>query len=260
MSVSILSISNNMSKLLIDLGNTRIKTAIYKNQIIQEIKSYDYSNLTNFFEYLEQVTNNSYKALISNVKEKKFLKMVLNFLEKKKIKLKIIKPNILSCGLSNLYNNPKDLGSDRWCAAIGAYSLKKNSNLMIVHLGTTVVIDIVDENGSFQGGTIAPGYRLLFDALKIGTNNLNEIDDGQYEFPAKGTKNSVFTGIINSIYGQINIAYEIFQNTQNSKTEVILTGGDAYRIKEQFNLDFLIIEDLIFIGMLEIDKEVKLRD
>ena len=247
-----------MSKLLLDLGNTRIKASVYKNQKIQARKSFDYENLTIFFEYIEQLTKNYYEAVISNVKEKKYLKMVLNFLEKKKITFRVIEPKISSCGLSNRYNNPKELGSDRWCAAIGAFSLKRNSNIMIVHLGTTIVIDIVDENGYFQGGSIAPGYKLLLNSLKIGTNNLNDINDGQYEFPAKGTKNSVFTGIINSIYGQINIAYEILKKMQNSKVEVILTGGDAYKIKEQFNLDFSIIEDLIFLGMLEIEKEVKL--
>ena len=249
-----------MSKLLLDLGNTRIKASVYKNQKIQARKSFDYENLTIFFEYIEQLTKNYYEAVISNVKEKKYLKMVLNFLEKKKITFRVIEPKISSCGLSNRYNNPKELGSDRWCAAIGAFSLKRNSNIMIVHLGTTIVIDIVDENGYFQGGSIAPGYKLLFDALKTGTNNLNDIHDGHYEFPAKGTKNSVFTGIINSIYGQINIAYEILKKMQNSKVEVILTGGDAYKIKEQFNPDFSIIEDLIFLGMLEIEKEVKLRE
>ena len=249
-----------MSKLLIDLGNTRIKASVFKNQTIQGRKSFDYSNLNIFFEYIEQFAKNYYEAIISNVKEKKYLKMVLNFLEQKKMKFRIIEPNISSCGLSNLYNNPKDLGADRWCAAIGAFSLKKNSNIMIVHLGTTIVIDIVDEKGFFQGGSIAPGYKLLFNALKMGANNLNDIDDGKYEFPAKGTKNSVFTGIINSIYGQINIAYEILKKTQNSKIEVILTGGDAYRIKQQFNPEFLIIEDLIFVGMLEIDKEVKVKE
>jgi len=249
-----------MSKLLLDLGNTRIKASVYKNQKIQARKSFDYENLTIFFEYIEQLTKNYYEAVISNVKEKKYLKMVLNFLEKKKITVRVIEPKISSCGLSNRYNNPKELGSDRWCAAIGAFSLKRNSNIMIVHLGTTIVIDIVDENGYFQGGSIAPGYKLLLNSLKIGTNNLNDIHDGQYEFPAKGTKNSVFTGIINSIYGQINIAYEILKKMQNSKVEVILTGGDAYKIKEQFNPDFSIIEDLIFLGMLEIEKEVKLRE
>ena len=249
-----------MSKLLLDLGNTRIKASVYKNQKIQARKSFDYENLTIFFEYIEQLTKNYYEAVISNVKEKKYLKMVLNFLEKKKITFRVIEPKISSCGLSNRYNNPKELGSDRWCAAIGAFSLKRNSNIMIVHLGTTIVIDIVDENGYFQGGSIAPGYKLLLNSLKIGTNNLNDINDGQYEFPAKGTKNSVFTGIINSIYGQINIAYEILKKMQNSKVEVILTGGDAYKIKEQFNPDFSIIEDLIFLGMLEIEKEVKLRE
>ena len=245
-----------MSKLLLDLGNTRIKASVYKNQKIQARKSFDYENLTIFFEYIEQLTKNYYEAVISNVKEKKYLKMVLNFLEKKKITFRVIEPKISSCGLSNRYNNPKELGSDRWCAAIGAFSLKRNSNIMIVHLGTTIVIDIVDENGYFQGGSIAPGYKLLLNSLKIGTNNLNDIHDGQYEFPAKGTKNSVFTGIINSIYGQINISYEILKKMQNSKVEVILTGGDAYKIKEQFNPDFSIIEDLIFLGMLEIEKEL----
>ena len=249
-----------MSKLLLDLGNTRIKASVYKNQKIQARKSFDYENLTIFFEYIEQLTKNYYEAVISNVKEKKYLKMVLNFLEKKKITFRVIEPKISSCGLSNRYNNPKELGSDRWCAAIGAFSLKRNSNIMIVHLGTTIVIDIVDENGYFQGGSIAPGYKLLLNSLKIGTNNLNDIHDGQYEFPAKGTKNSVFTGIINSIYGQIHISYEILKKMQNSKVEVILTGGDAYKIKEQFNPDFSIIEDLIFLGMLEIEKEVKLRE
>ena len=203
-----------MSKLLLDLGNTRIKASVYKNKKIQARKSFDYDNL-NIFEYIEQLTKNYNEAVISNVK-KKIFKNGVKFFGAKKITFRVIEPNISSCGLSNFYNNPKELGSDRWCAAIGAFSLKRNSNIMIVHLGTTIVIDIVDENGYF-GGSIAPGYKLLFDALKTGANNLNDIHDGHYEFPAKGTKNSVFTGIINSIYGQINIAYEILKKCKTQK-------------------------------------------
>ena len=53
-----------MSKLLLDLGNTRIKASVYKNQKIQARKSFDYENLTIFFEYIEQLTKNYYEAVI----------------------------------------------------------------------------------------------------------------------------------------------------------------------------------------------------
>ena len=57
--------------------------------------------------------------------KKKIFKNGIKFFGEKKITFRVIEPNITCCGLSNLYNNPKDLGSDRWCAAIGAFSLKE---------------------------------------------------------------------------------------------------------------------------------------
>ena len=73
-----------MSKLLLDLGNTRIKASVYKNKKIQARKSFDYDNLNIFFEYIEQLTNNYNKAVISNVKEKKIFKNGVKFFGAKK--------------------------------------------------------------------------------------------------------------------------------------------------------------------------------
>lgn len=74
--------------------------------------------------------------------------------------------------LTNGYENCRQLGSDRWFAAIGAASLYPGLSLLVVHMGTATTVDsVVSENGRlvFCGGRILPGPAMMYESLVKGT-------------------------------------------------------------------------------------------
>lgn len=75
--------------------------------------------------------------------------------------------------LRNGYDDFKQLGSDRWYAAIGAASLYPGEALVVMHAGTATTIDTVlpCEDGAleFKGGRILPGPVMMYRSLVKNT-------------------------------------------------------------------------------------------
>lgn len=74
-------------------------------------------------------------------------------------------------GLRNAYPQPHLLGADRWVAAIGAYQLARGA-CCVVDIGTAATIDAVDASGQHLGGFIVPGPALMVQSLHVGTSDL----------------------------------------------------------------------------------------
>ncbi|ABD26722.1 pantothenate kinase [Novosphingobium aromaticivorans DSM 12444] len=61
-------------------------------------------------------------------------------------------------------DEPRSLGADRAVNAIAAHA-KYPGDLIVVDFGTATTFDVVDFNGAYKGGIIAPGINLSLDAL-----------------------------------------------------------------------------------------------
>ena len=59
---------------------------------------------------------------------------------------------------------PRIVGADRAVNAIAAHA-KHPGDLIVVDFGTATTFDVVDFNGAYKGGIIAPGINLSLDAL-----------------------------------------------------------------------------------------------
>jgi len=75
-----------------------------------------------------------------------------------------------ACGVVNRYEQPGQLGPDRWAALVAARlrSLEQDSEprpVVVVNAGTAVTIDTLDAAGVFRGGMILPNMRLMMRAL-----------------------------------------------------------------------------------------------
>ena len=79
----------------------------------------------------------------------------------------------LPFGLS--VDEPERVGPDRLCAALGAWAAGSRE-AVIVDAGTAVTVDLLS-GGSFRGGSIFPGFRLLSEALHGGTALLPQAGD-----------------------------------------------------------------------------------
>ena len=70
--------------------------------------------------------------------------------------------------------NPKQLGADRAVNAVAAHA-KHQGDLLVVDFGTATTFDMIDFNGAYKGGIIAPGINLSLDALVGNTAMLPRI-------------------------------------------------------------------------------------
>ncbi|CAM3665406.1 type III pantothenate kinase [Polynucleobacter arcticus] len=74
-------------------------------------------------------------------------------------------------GLRTLYEDPSQLGADRWAGVIGARALS-STNTLIINAGTATTIDLLGGNGVHYGGWILPGLNLMQESLSSNTAQL----------------------------------------------------------------------------------------
>jgi type III pantothenate kinase len=75
----------------------------------------------------------------------------------------VVEPGVRT-GISVRHDNPKDLGADRIANAVAAQALY-GGPAIVVDFGTAISFDVLDRDGTFVGGAIAPGVSTYRDAL-----------------------------------------------------------------------------------------------
>ncbi|GLQ07177.1 type III pantothenate kinase [Sneathiella chinensis] len=77
-------------------------------------------------------------------------------------------------GMTPKIDNPKEAGADRLVDAVAAHS-KYGGPLIVIDFGTGTTLDVVDADGNYAGGIIAPGVNLSLDALHQAAAKLPRI-------------------------------------------------------------------------------------
>ncbi len=78
-------------------------------------------------------------------------------------------------GLPIRYDNPAEVGADRICNALAARELF-GAPAVVVDFGTALTFDIVDGEGAYVGGIIAPGPEIAAEALFSRGSRLSRVD------------------------------------------------------------------------------------
>jgi len=138
-------------------------------------------------------------------------------------------------GVTNRYQNPGQLGVDRWCALIGARSLTAAA-CVVVMAGTATTIDTLDADGNFRGGLILPGSALMRRALARDTAGL-PLAAGQYAEYPRCTDDAIVSGAIEAQVGAIERA---FRRLADRSAQCLISGGDA-----QVLADYLLIPHVL---------------
>ncbi|RYF49475.1 MAG: type III pantothenate kinase, partial [Cytophagaceae bacterium] len=92
------------------------------------------------------------------------------------------------------YDTPATLGADRVAAAVGAVTLFPDQACLVLDLGTCLTADLVDQDAVFQGGLISPGLRMRFRAMHEQTARLPLVEvptEANQHWPALTAKNTV---------------------------------------------------------------------
>lgn len=142
----------------------------------------------------------------------------------------LVEPGIKT-GVALLFDNPKEVGSDRIVNTLAAYSLV-NGPAIVVDFGTSTNFDVVSGKGEFLGGALAPGIEISLDALAARAAQLRKVELVTPRSPiGKNTVEALQSGILYGFAGQVDglvrrIARAL-QPAAPDAVEVIATGGLA---------------------------------
>lgn len=234
--------------LLIDAGNSRIKFGCHDGR----------SWLTR--GVLEQIPDEGLPlpagftpshALVSCVAGAEVAEAIERALRpwRSQIAYECLRASASRCGLACDYDDPSQLGADRWAGAVAAWT-RCRSDCLVVSGGTATTIDVVRGNGHFAGGCILPGLGMMLDALASGTAALPHAT-GHFVMPPRNTHDAITTGCMQAQLGAI----ERMRHSLAAGAPVLLGGGHAETLAPHINGHVILAPWLVLDGLLALIQE-----
>ncbi len=153
------------------------------------------------------------------------------------------------CGIVNSYEEPAQLGADRWAALIGARHLHPQGPCLVVTAGTATTVDHLDADGTFRGGLILPGIDLMLTALAHHTARL-PLADGDFQELPRNTRAAIASGCLQATAGAIERMYRPL--ITNPSAICLISGGAAERFATLLDIPVRRVENLVLEGLARI--------
>ena len=239
------------SKLLIDLGNSRLKWVCARNGKIdkESAGSGDFES----FSLLQSTASGEGpgSVLVASVAGSAGAQKVARFCETQwGVTADLLQSRTEQGGVRNGYQEPATLGVDRWLAIVGAVS-RHGKPLVIWDLGTATTLDAVDDSGQHLGGLILPGPGTMLKSLTRDTK-LMVPPVLEYVPPAPGltTSEGISGGVLAAQLGALNQFMRAVSERFQGEPSLIATGGAAEQLLAALDFDYIHDPWLVFRGML----------
>lgn len=233
--------------LCLDAGNTRLKYGLREGAEWRALGALDYAE----FRDLPRRLPAPPRAIVAcNVAGDDAQAQIATLAAGLRIPLTWLRSTAVAGGVSNGYDNPQQLGTDRWAALIGARALHAGA-CMVVVAGTATTIDVLDGQGRFLGGLILPGLALMRSALAQNTAGL-PLARGRYRGLATNTDDAIVSGALHATLGAI----ERVRASQDAGLACLLSGGAAVELAPHMKRPSRVIENLVLEGLARFSQTV----
>lgn len=226
--------------LCLDAGNTRLKCGLFDGKRWRMQGALDYDA---FDDLVAELTTTPAKILACNVAGEAIRQRIESLAARLGCPLEWFSSSAAACGVSNAYDNPAQLGADRWAALIGARSLHAGP-AVVVMAGTATTIDLLDGTGHFRGGLILPGLALMRTALARNTADLPHAA-GRYQSIPANTDDAIVSGAIHATLGAI----ARMQAALGQDALCLLSGGAAGELAQHLELPLRQVDHLVLEGL-----------
>ena len=231
--------------LVIDIGNSLTKVAIFEKGEIVETICYEEFNISRL-EALKNIYSGLKKAILSSVAclDVGLLKVLYDQFDQ------FIEFNHQTpVPIENLYESKETLGVDRVAAAVGAISLFPHKNLLVIDAGTAVTFDMIDNNNRFLGGNISPGLKMRFKALHEFTQKLPAVScSNNWQEIGKTTEEAIRAGVQNGLIFEIDgMIDHVLKEWPDCL--VIFTGGDSFFFEKKLKNAIFVKFEITLIGL-----------
>lgn len=230
--------------LLLDVGNSRVKWVLAEDGVWAlhgAAELADMAALQQAFAALPP----PHRILASSVAGEHAAQQVRAICAAWPCPVEFITAQAEQCGVRNAYEQPAQLGSDRWAALIAAWH-KVHAACLVVNCGTATTVDALSSEGEFLGGLILPGMDMMRRSLAAGTTQLAVTAGSWQEFP-RSTADAMFSGAIQATVGAIRLQFEAL--AMNGAARCLLSGGAADSVQAHLNLPLERVDNLVLQGL-----------
>jgi type III pantothenate kinase len=247
-----------MTFLAIDVGNTRLKWAMYDRP---HAKAQLLAQGAEFLENIDRLSEGPWAQLPKPghmlgcvVAGDAIKRRVQEQMDIWDIHPKWVVPSLSEAGLVNGYDHPSRLGADRWVAMIGARQRMLSQGgpvqpLVVVMVGTAVTVEAIDAQGRFLGGLILPGHGIMLRALESGTAGLH-VPTGEVTLFPTNTSDALTSGGTYAIVGACERMVEHLREHTGQEPLCVMTGGAGWKMAPSMSMQFELVDNLIFDGLL----------
>lgn len=240
-----------MSVLLIDTGNTRIKWALAEGGVWAQqgaAGNTEWIAVQHAFAGLPPPR----KILVSNVAGDAAEQCIRTACAAWRCPVEFITARAEQCGVRNSYEQPAQLGSDRWAALIAAWH-QEHAACLVVNCGTATTVDALSAHGEFMGGLILPGMDMMRRSLAEGTAQLAAAKGSWRKFP-RNTADAMLSGAIQATVGAIRQQYGLLGAPG---ARCLLGGGAKDGVQAHLGLPLVCVDDLVLLGLRIVAQETE---
>ncbi len=231
--------------LIIDVGNTCVKLAVFSNDVLISKSSVKVSCLLKELVSLRDKYPAIRQSILSSVgkissQDLAYLKNTYNLVE---LSAHSVLPFL------NKYETPKTLGVDRIALVCAAVKHSSNQNILVIDAGTCITYDFINKNNEYLGGAISPGLATRYKSLNNLTANLPLLD---LQFPKSitgaSTKQAIHSGVVYGVLNEIDGIIATYRSNYSDLT-VILTGGDSNFLSKQLKSTIFANSNFLLEGL-----------
>ena len=243
-------------KLLVDIGNTRVKWACGENFTL-----FDHGGFTYTHDTLPEQLAHNWSVMVQP--EHVYIASVVDAGTTGKVREYIreawsLDPRLAvaekeRAGLRNAYADVTAMGVDRWLAMLAAWNRYKRP-VCVIDCGTAVTVDVILEDGQHAGGFILPSMGLMAAALVRETHGIHmrHETDAKLEF-GRSTAACVRNGFAFALAGLVERCAGKIREEEGAELLFIVTGGGAEQALpllsgQYFHEPYLVLEGLNLIS------------
>jgi len=236
-----------MIKLVVDIGNTQIKAATWRGK--RMMRKYDHVTFS-MLRTRETYAGSAFPdaVIIATVRQDAIPQLPV-FTKAKKL---IMLDHRVKVPVNVKYRTPETLGNDRLANAVGGAVTFPGLPVLVVDAGTCIKYDFVDADGSYAGGSIAPGLQMRFDALHHFTARLPQIGiSKKIRLTGRTTAEAMVSGVQFGAVAEVEGIIGRYRE-KHKKLRVILTGGDCRFFAGMLKKHIFVAPNLTLLGLNEI--------
>lgn len=157
-------------------------------------------------------------------------------------------------GVTSRYDEPRQLGSDRWAALIGARR-RCPGDCVVVNSGTAITVDCLTATGVFLGGIIVPGVELMLDALAGRAAGLSP-QRGHFRPYPRNTPDAMTSGALIAAAGAVDGMVRRFGRDLGGTPPILLSGGAGAALVPHIEASVELVEHLVLEGLVVAQAEL----